>query len=162
MKRKWLKWGAVGAIALAVGMTPPLWAEEPQTNGTVKIITWYRTLNPLTWDFHRWAWKTSFDGLHTTQLMAGDLDRGPVNGGSNKFIAPGWIPPDDTKGEIAESWEVKPAPLRIEFKIRPGVMWMAKEGIMESREVVAEDIAFRLKRFGHAATAIAPLVTLIR
>ena len=142
MKLVWLKAIAAGAIAASLAYVEPVVAEEPDTDGTVKIITRYRTLNPLTWDFHRWAWKTSFDGLHTTQLMAGDLDRGPVSGGTNKFIAPGWIPPEDTKGEIAESWELKQDPLRIEFKIREGVMWMAKEGVMDAREVVAEDVVY--------------------
>ena len=156
MLDRFLKVGALGAFALSLGLTsmtlginsPSAWAEEPQTDSVVKMITRYRTLNPLSWDFHRWVWKTSFDGLYTTQLMAGDLDRGPVNNGANKFIAPGWIPPEDTKGEIAESWETKQDPLRIEFTIRKGVMWMAKEGIMKSREVVAKDVAhhFNLMR----------------
>ncbi len=150
MKNRFLKAGALGAFAMSLGITSmtlglgssPAWAEEIQKDSVVRIITRYRTLNPLSWDFQRWVWKTSFDGLHTTQLMAGNLDRGPVSGkdGANKFIAPGWQPPEDTKGEIAESWEVKQDPLRIEFKIREGVMWMAKEGVMDAREVVAKDV----------------------
>lgn len=148
MISKLLKAGALGAFAMTLGVTSltlgvstsPAWAEEVNRDGTVKLITRYRGLNPLTWDFHRWAWKTSFDGLHTTQLMVGDLDKGPLTGGSNKFIAPGWQPPAETKGEIAESWEVKQDPLRIEFKIREGVMWMAKEGVMNARELTAKDV----------------------
>ncbi len=142
MKFKWFRAGLLSAVAFAVGLTTTAAiAEEPQTDSTIKIITRYRALNPLTWDFRQWAWKTSFDGLHTTQLMAGDLDKGLISGeDGNKFIAPGWIPPEHTKGEIAESWEVKKDPLRIEFKIREGVMYMGKPGIMESREVVAKDI----------------------
>ena len=138
----WLKISAIGAVALAIGNTSPVGAEQPQTDSSVRIITRFHTLNPLNWDFQRWVWKTSFDGLHTSQLLAGDLDKGLINGGSNKFIAPGWIPPEDTKGEIAESWEVKHNPLRIEFNIRKGVMWMAKEGVMDAREVVADDIVY--------------------
>ena len=148
MISKLIKAGALGAFAMTLGITSltlgvstsPAWAEEVNRDGTVKLITRYRTLNPLTWDFQRWAWKTSFDGLHTTQLMVGDLDKGPLTGGTNKFIAPGWQPPSDTKGEIAESWEVKQDPLRIEFKIREGVMWMAKEGVMDARELTAKDV----------------------
>ena len=150
MAKKYLKASALGAVAVSLGVTsftaavstPPALAQEIQRDGTIKIITRYRTMNPRSWDFHHWVWKTSFDGLHTTQLMAGDLDKGPVSGGSNKFIAPGWQPPEDTKGEIAESWEVKKDPLRIEFKIRPGVMWMDKPGVMKAREVVASDIVY--------------------
>lgn len=149
MRNKFMKAGALGVFAMSLGVgsltlgisTSPAWAEEPQTDSAIKIISRYRTLNPLTWDFQRWSWKTNFDGQHTTQLLAGDLDKGPISGGSNKFIAPGWIPPEDTRGEVAESWEVKQNPLRIEFNIRKGMMWMAKEGVMKSREVVADDVA---------------------
>ena len=90
MKNKILKAGALGVFALSLGVgsltfgvnTSPAWAEQPQTDSVVKIITRFRTLNPLSWDFQRWVWKTSFDGLHTTHLMAGHLDKGPLSGGA--------------------------------------------------------------------------------
>ena len=45
------------------------------------------------------------------------------------------------RGDIAESYTIDAS--RIEFKIRPGVMWRGNEKIgMEPRELTAHDIAF--------------------
>lgn len=111
-----------------------------QTDGTLNVITYYRTLNATTWDLLKWTWKGPHDGLHFDNLLAGDLSKGVRGGGSNTFVEQAYIPYEDLKGELAESWEVKQDPLRIEFKLREGVFWPGKEGVMERREFVAEDV----------------------
>src|SRR6478736_6779650 len=45
-------------------------------------------------------------------------------------------------GELAEKWEMKQNPLRVEVQLRKGVMFPAKAGVMESREFVADDVVF--------------------
>lgn len=133
------KLGATAAVALSL-IAGAAVAEGPNRDGKVNIITNYRNLDPLTWDYQNWTWKQNHDGLQLDHLMAGDLDKGPLGTNEFSFVAQAYIPPEVTRGEIAESWEVKQDPLRIEFNLRTGVMWPAKEGVMEKREIVAEDI----------------------
>ena len=74
------------------------------------------------------------------QLIAGDLDLGPRGEGLNPFTAFDWIPPEHYRGELAESWSLEEDPLRLVFKLRQGIYWPDKPGVMERRELVADDI----------------------
>lgn len=134
-----LQTAAVAAL-LTAGASGALAQEEPQVGGTVNVITMYRTLDATTWDYMKWTWKENHDGLHLGQLIAGDLSKGPLGTGENNFTASDYIPEAHYNGEIAESWELKHDPLRLVFKIRKGIYWPAKEGVMERRELVANDV----------------------
>ena len=138
--KRWLV--AACAAAVSFGGASVASAEEPQTGGTVNVISYYRTINALTWDYQKWIWKENHDGLHLDQLFAGDLQKGPRGTNENDFVAQAYIPPEHLRGEIANSFELKTDPLQLIFKLRPGVFWPATPGVMEKREVTAEDVAF--------------------
>ena len=115
---------------------------EPQYGGTVNILTRLAALNALSFNQYDWVWKTNHDGLFLEHLAKGDLDFGPRGAAENPFKSLSYLPDKHLTGELAESWSVEENPLRLIFKIRRGVFWPAKEGVMERRELVAEDIVF--------------------
>ncbi len=135
--RKLLLAVAVSAMLplAAVAEAPP---EEP--SGVINVANIYYGLDAVTWDTTKWNWKANHDMLFMDQLIMGDLQKGPRGTDENSFVAQAFIPPEHYRGDLAEAWEVKQDPLRIEFKLREGVYWPAKEGVMERREVVADDI----------------------
>ncbi len=47
---------------------------------------------------------------------------------------------------MAESWEWKKDPLRVEVKLRKGVLFPEKTGVMTSRELVADDVVYSYNR----------------
>lgn len=115
-------------------------AETPQYGGELRVfppMSW----GPLGWDPAAWNWKVNHDvSLVYEPLLSGDLSKGP--GGTNEYgFGPyAYIPDEVEKGELAESYEIKQNPLRIEFKIRKGVYWQEKKGVMKSRELTANDV----------------------
>jgi peptide/nickel transport system substrate-binding protein len=116
-------------------------AEKPQYGGTLNIGMVYLTLSPLSWDPADWSWKFGQDtGLMYEQLFAGDLTKSKRNGGPYPFIRDAWLPADAIRGELAESWEWKENPLRVEIRLRKGVMFPEKPGVMAARELVAADV----------------------
>jgi peptide/nickel transport system substrate-binding protein len=131
--------------ALAAALTLPLpalaQAEKPQQGGTLNIGMVYVTLAPLSWDPATWAWKFQQDtGLMYEQLFAADLNKSIRKGGKYSFTPDAWLPSDAIRGELAESWVWKDNPLRVEIKLRKGVMFPDKPGVMKSRELVAQDV----------------------
>ena len=104
---------AATALVTAIGTTAV--AEEPQLDGTVNVITVYRTLNATTWDYYKWTWKENHDGMQLDHLIAGDLAKGPRGSKENLFVAQAYIPPEHYRGELAENWALKKNPLRLEF-----------------------------------------------
>ena len=61
----------------------------------------------------------------------------------------GFIPPKYKKGQLVESWEFGYD--RAILNVRPGIMWQpGKTGIMEARELTAEDIAADINAFWKA------------
>ncbi|MBA1146950.1 ABC transporter substrate-binding protein [Ectothiorhodospiraceae bacterium WFHF3C12] len=130
--------GVAAAALMSAGTAAS--AEEPQLGGELNIVTMYRTINPTTWDYQKWTWKANHDGNQMDHLIRGDLDKGPRGTDENSFVAQAYIPREHYEGDLAESWELKEDPLRLVFNIRKGVYWPAKEGVMERRELVAEDI----------------------
>ena len=77
------------------------------------------------------------------------------NGGPHPFYADAWLPSDAIRGELAESWEWKDNPLRIEIKLRKGIMFPEKPGVMASRELVADDVVFSYNRLAKSPKKIA-------
>ena len=138
------KLALTAAIALASG-TAPMSAsaqnEKPQYGGTLSLGMVYVTLSPLSWDPTDWPWKYAQDaGLMHESLMAADLMKSKRRGGKYSFTADSWLPTDATRGELAESWKFLENPPRVEFKLRKGIMFPDKPGIMKSREFVAQDV----------------------
>ncbi|MCA1455653.1 ABC transporter substrate-binding protein [Bradyrhizobium sp. BRP22] len=129
------------AATLGLSQSPALADEKPQVGGTLNIGMVYVTLSPLSWDPADWTWKFQQDtGLMYEQLFAGDLSKAKRNGGKYSFVPDAWLPSDAIRGELAESWEWKENPLRVEVKLRKGVMFPEKQGVMASREFVADDV----------------------
>mgnify|MGYP002478540038 CR=1 FL=1 len=134
--------GVASAMTLALATALPAAAQDkPQYGGTLTTTTVNPTLSVLTWDPADWNWKINQDaGQIYEQLFAADLTKSKRRGGKHAFFADAWLPSDAIRGELAESWEWKENPLRIEIKLREGIMFPAKQGVMESRELVADDV----------------------
>lgn len=137
------------AIAAALTLTPALaqaQAGKPQYGGKLEIGTVYSTISALSWDPADFAWKVNHDaGGVYEQLFAGDLTKAIRNGGKHRFVADAWLPSDAIRGELAESWKWT-TPLRLEVKLRKGVMYPEKPGVMKARELVAEDVVYSFNR----------------
>ena len=147
--------GIVG-LALALGAGTVEAQETPKYGGALEIGTVYVTLSALSWDLADWNWKQNHDtGQFYEQLFAADLSKSVRNGGKYPFYADAWLPSDAIRGELAESWEWKENPLRVEIKLRQGVMFPEKPGVMASRELVAEDVVFSQNRLASSPKKIA-------
>ncbi len=130
-------------------------AAKPQYGGELNIGNVFLTVNPMSPDTGDWAWKHAQDtGLAYEQLFAADLSKSLRNGGKHSFLADAWIAPDALRGELAEKWEMKPNPLRVEVQLRKGVMFPAKAGVMEAREFTADDVVFSYDRLNKSPKKI--------
>ena len=136
-----------GVFGLAVLAGPTAAQEKPQYGGTLEIGTVYVTLSALSWDLADWNWKQNHDtGLFYETLFAADLSKSKRKGGKHPFYADAWLPSDAIRGELAESWEWKDNPLRVEIKLRKGIMFPEKPGVMAARELTADDVVFSYNR----------------
>ncbi|WP_456280942.1 ABC transporter substrate-binding protein [Cupriavidus sp. JZ107] len=135
------------AVGLALGTGSALaQPEAPKYGGTVEIGSVYPTISALSWDLADWNWKQNYDtGQVYEQLFVADLSKSKRNGGKYAFQADAWLPEDAIRGELAESWKWTD-PLTLEVKLRKGVKFPAKPGVMEERELVAEDVVFSYGR----------------
>ena len=114
----------------------------PQYGGELNVGTVYVTLSALSWDLADWSWKGNHDtGAVREQLFAADLGTAKRNGGLNAFTADVFIPDNALRGELAESWEWED-PLTLVVRLRKGVRFPEKPGVMKSRELVADDVVF--------------------
>jgi len=135
----WAQSGAAKPAAAA--------ADKPQYGGALSVANVYYTISPLSFDSVDWAWKFNQDtGLVYEQLMVADFSKARRNGGKHAFIIDGWLPPDSLKGELAESWKLLENPWRLEVQLRKGIMFPAKPGVMEARELVADDVVYSFER----------------
>jgi peptide/nickel transport system substrate-binding protein len=151
---KWLQPFALSLVFFCVGALAQ--AEKPQYGGTLNVGTVYVTRTALSWDLADWNWKLNHDtGQFYEQLFAGDLSKSRRNGGKHPFYADAWLPSDAIRGELAESWEWKEKPLRLVVKLRKGVMFPDKPGIMASRELTAQDVVFSYTRLDKSPKKIA-------
>jgi len=137
----------LGSGSAAAQTAPTTQAEKPRYGGTVEIGSVNITVPTLSWDSADWNWKHNQDSGHIyEQLFAADLRQSRRLGGRHPFVADAWLPSDAIRGELAESWEWKDNPLRVEIKLRKGVMFPEKAGVMKSRELTSEDVAFSFNR----------------
>src|SRR5690606_2831888 len=122
--------GVASAMALALAAALPAAAQDkPQYGGTLTTTTVNPTLSVLTWDPADWNWKINQDsGQIYEQLFAADLTKSKRRGGKHSFFADAWLPSDAIRGELAESWEWKEDPLRVEIKLSKGIMCTPKSG----------------------------------
>ena len=147
---------AVALLAAALAASPAL-AQKPQYGGNLEIGTVSVTISALSFDPADWNWKLNHDtGLVYEQLFAADLTKSKQYGGTHPFYADAWLPSDAIRGELAETWSFDPAnPLRMIIKLRKGVMFPAKPGVMEAREFVADDVVFAFTRLSTSPKKIA-------
>lgn len=130
-------------------------AAKPQYGGELNIGNVFVTVSPMSADTGDWAWKHSQDtGLAYEQLFAADLSKSKRHGGKYTFTADAWLPTDALRGELAEKWELKQNPLRVEIQLRKGVMFPAKPGVMEAREFTADDVVFSFERLNKSPKKI--------
>lgn len=141
-----LKFIAVCSLA-AQAMMGFAQSESPKYGGTLQVATIYANLPPLSWDLADRNWKQNHDtGQVYEQLFAADLSKSKRNGGPYAFVADAWLPSDAIRGELAESWTWKDKPLTLEVKLRQGIKFPAKPGVMAERELVADDVIFNFNR----------------
>ncbi len=130
--------------------------EAPRPGGTLEVGTVYVTLSALSWDLADWNWKQNHDtGQFYEQLFAADLTKSKRLGGKHPFYADAWLPSDAIRGELAESWQWMENPLRLEVKLRKGVMFPEKPGVMAARELIADDVVFSQSRLDKSPKRIA-------
>ena len=140
------------ALSLILGAGSALAQDEkPQYGGTLEVVTVYPTLSALSFDPADWNWKLNHDtGNYLEQLFAADLSKSVRKGGKHRFYADAYLPSDAIRGELAESWEWKESPLRIEIKLRKRIMFPEKQGVMTSRELTADDVVFSYNRLANS------------
>jgi len=121
--------------------------ETPKYGGTLNVATFNTHLATRSWDLIDWqtSTQTRDTGQFYEQLFTSDLSKAKSRGGKYAFVMSGWQPSDTMRGELAESWNWT-APLILEVKLRKGVLFPAKPGVMAQRELVAEDIVFNFNR----------------
>ncbi len=153
-------------LALILGgagfLGSPAWAAEitgfsseaakkagPQYGGTITFLDGYGAAQPpITWhkgEGAHWATGIYHEPMYVT-LLAADFERfGPRGSGVDGTLHSSMGPPlDFVKGRLAESWSLPDANTII-FNLRRGIMWPGKPGVMESREVTAEDVVYSYK-----------------
>ncbi len=144
--RRALLSGAAAAL-LCVGGVQAQDGAKPQYGGTLEVGTMFVTLSALSWDPHDWNWKLNHDtGQFYEQLIAGDLDKSVRKGGKHPFVADAYLATEAQRGELAEKWELVENPLSVVFTLRKGIMFPEKPGVMPSRELTAEDVAYAFNR----------------
>jgi peptide/nickel transport system substrate-binding protein len=122
-------------------------AKDPQYGGTLTLLEMSPTVNPMSWDIIDFNWKHGYDtGFYMEHLMMGDLQKGPRGTKLYEFHEHAWIPPEVTRGELLQKWEVKKNPLQIIFSLRKGIMWQDKPGVMKARELTADDVVYSFNR----------------
>ncbi|MEE2777835.1 MAG: ABC transporter substrate-binding protein [Acidobacteriota bacterium] len=144
MNRKLASLAVVGLLSFSAAAENG--NEPPQYGGALNVGTVYWPNSALSWDNADWAWKSNHDtGAIYEQLFAADLSKSEKNGGPYPFRAEAWLPEDALRGELAESWEWE-GPLTLVVKLRRGIMFTDKPGMMKARELVADDVLFTFER----------------
>lgn len=154
-----MKLTAIAAVArLSVGLTlgaaavATLAQEAPKYGGTLDVATISTAVTTLSWDLADWqaTLQTRDTGQFYEQLFSVDLSKAKSRGGKYSFTISGWQPNDAIRGELAETWTWT-TPLTLEIKLRKGVKFPAKPGVMPERELVADDVVFSFNRMNTSA-----------
>ena len=137
------------AMAASITVAPSLaqaQAAKPQYGGKLEIGSIYAGVAALSWDMADWNWKQNHDlgGIYE-QLFSADLSKAIRNGGQYSFYSDAYLPQASLRGELAESWRWV-EPLKLEVKLRKGIMFPEKAGVMKARELTAEDVVYSYTR----------------
>ena len=152
-------------MALIVGgasfLGSPAWAAEivgfsseaaknagPQYGGSITFLDGYGAAFPPTvWhkgEGSQWTTAIYHEPMYETLIHA-DIERfGPRGSGTSKFYHSQGFPLDFLRGRLAEKWSL-PDEKTIIFTLRRGIMWSGKPGVMEARELTAEDVVHSFK-----------------
>lgn len=144
------------AFLLALNAGPAPAAADPgmpRYGGTLTVASELSTVSIAAWDPGDWHWKVNHDALYLDHLFVGDLGKSTAGGAAFDLGSGAWLPDGALKGELAESWEVIEVPLSIVVRLRKGIMWPARPGIMASRELVAGDVLFSFQRLRESPRA---------
>ena len=122
--------------------------DKPQYGGALEIGTVYVTLSALSWDPADWNWKLNHDtGLFYEQLFAADLSKSKQNGGKHPLhrrrLAAVRRDPRRAGRELGVGARTRCAS---RSKLRKGVMFPEKPGVMKKRELTADDVVFTYNR----------------
>jgi peptide/nickel transport system substrate-binding protein len=140
------------AVALAAaGDQAQAQTETPKYGGTLDVATTSAGVTTLSWDLADWqaTLQTRDTGQFYEQLFSVDLSKAKSRGGKYPFTISGWQPSDAVRGELAESWNWV-TPLVLEVKLRKGVKFPAKQGVMAERELVADDVVYSFNRLNNS------------
>jgi peptide/nickel transport system substrate-binding protein len=144
---KALRWALLGGAMVLAAPAAAENGNKPKYGGTLEVGTVYVTISALSWDPADFNWKHNHDtGAVYEQLFAADLSKSKKAGGPHSFVAEAWLQTDAIRGELAESWAWKDNPLRVEVKLRKGVYFPEKPGVMARRELNAQDVVFAYTR----------------
>ena len=133
--------------------------ELPRYGGTLNVGTVYITLSALSWDPADWTWKSNHDaGMMREQLFVGDLSKSVGNGGEYPFIADAYLPEGAIRGELAESWTWE-TPLTLAITLRRGVRFAPKPGVIDNRELTADDVVFSFEYIRDSPKRISSFLT---
>ena len=108
----------------------------PQYGGTITFLDGYgAAFPPKSWhkgEGSDWTTGIYHEPMYET-LMAADIEKfGPRGLGTSTFHHSPGSNLDFLRGRLAESWSLPDANTII-FKLRPGIMWSGKPGVMDSR-----------------------------
>ncbi len=152
-------------LALILGgagfLGSPVWAAEiigfsseaaknagPQYGGTITFLDGYgAAFPPTTWhkgEGSNWSTAMYHEPMYETLLHADIEKLGPRGLGVSKFYHSQPFPLALLRGRLAESWSLPDANTII-YTLRRGVMWSGKPGVMEARELTAEDVVYSYK-----------------
>ena len=149
-------------LALLTTLTPslaPAQTDKPQYGGALSIATNSPALAPLSWDPADWNYKTAQDaGHYYDRLFGADFSKSKASGGPYGYKSDSYLPTDAVVGDLAETWRWLENPLRLEVKLRKGVMFPEKSGVMAARELTAEDVAYSYNRLFASAKRITDFV----
>ena len=115
----------------------------PQHGGTLTVLWFHAGLEPQTWDPADCNWIVDpFTSPYMENLGMGDFEKyGPRGTNEFAFTDLEYMPLEFLRGCLAESWEL-PDDTTVIYHIRQGVYWPDKPGVMNAREMTAEDVAF--------------------
>lgn len=135
--------------------------EKPRPGGTLEVGTVHVTISALSWDPGDWPWKFNHDaGQMYESLLVADLNQSKGRGGKYPFTSFAFLPGDAIRGELAESWEWE-TPMRLVVRLRKGIMYPDKPGVMASREFTADDVIFTQNRMATSPKQVGDLYTFI-
>jgi len=119
----------------------------PQYGGTLTVLQWHCALEPQTFDPADRNWIVDvYTSPYMENLATADFEKyGPRGTNEFAFVDLEYVPTEFLRPNLAESWEM-PDDTTVIYHIRQGVYWPDKPGVMTSRELTAEDVAFCINR----------------